>query len=84
MWADGDRVVLGYASHHHRAVSLATANEPLLQEWGEHPRNPVYRNPLSASEELAGTADNYLWREEDTYYLTLRHFRRRAVRSVPG
>ena len=84
VWAESDRVILGYASHNRRAVSVATATDPLLQEWVEHPRNPVYRNPRGALQGLMGTADNYLWREDDTYYLTLRYFRRDPADILTG
>ena len=62
VWADSDRVILGYATHGHAAVSLATASDPLLMDWVEHPQNPVCQ---------PGN-DNYVWREDDMYYLTQR------------
>jgi len=62
VWADNDRVIMGYATHEHKAVSLATAADPLLLDWIEHPRNPVHR---------PGN-DNYVWREGDSYFLTQR------------
>ena len=42
VWADGDRVIMGWASGKHDAISLATASDPLLLDWIEHPGNPVY------------------------------------------
>ena len=76
VWSDEGRVVLGYATHSHKAVSLATASDPLLQDWVEHPKNPVFTPtpPRSVDPKHFGTADNYIWREEDTYYMTIRQY----------
>ena len=72
VWADDDRVIMGYATH--RAASLATASDPLLQEWDPHPQNPVYPSALRPNGDLKSlqSGDNYLWREDDAYYMTMR------------
>ena len=62
VWADDDKVILGYAAPRHGAVSLAIASDPLLTNWVEHPDNPV-QQPGN---------DNYIWQEDGTYYLTQR------------
>ena len=71
VWADGDRVIMGWASGKHDAISLATASDPLLVDWALHPENPVYGPSV-----LQPGNDNYLWREGDTYYMTVRKTRR--------
>jgi len=74
VWADEDRVIMGYATHKHKAASLATASDPLLQEWVPHPQNPVYPSALPPNGDLKSlqSGDNYVWREDDTYYMTMR------------
>ncbi len=52
--------IMGYATHGHAAASMATASDPLLVNWTEHPDNPVAK-PGS---------DNFLWHENGFYYLT--------------
>ena len=76
VWADKKRVILGYATNKHKDVSLATASDPLLQDWVAHPKNPVYTPtpPPNANPERFATADNYIWRENNTYYMTIRHY----------
>jgi beta-fructofuranosidase len=69
VWADKDRVIMGYASHGHGAVSLATASDPLLLNWVEHPANPV----------IKPGNDNFLWREGDYYYVTYKNSAYRAT-----
>ena len=60
VWADKDRVIMGFVSYGHGAVSLATASDPLLMNWVEHPGNPV----------IKPGNDNYLWHEGECYFLT--------------
>jgi len=69
LWSDNDKVIMGWASHEHAVVSLATASDPLLLDWVEHPNNPVYK---------PGN-DNYIWKEGSIYYLT-----KRVHRFDPG
>ena len=75
LWADGDRVITGWASGKHDEISLATATDPLLLDWVEHPENPVYGPGV-----LQPGNDNFLWREGETYYMTVR----RTQRFEPG
>ncbi len=76
VWVDDDRAILGYATHKHKAVSLATASDPLLQEWVPHPQNPVYTSAPPPNGDLRPlqAGDNYLWREDDAYYMTIRRY----------
>lgn len=74
VWADTDRVIMGYATHKHSAVSLATASDPHLTDWIEHPQNPVYQ---------PGN-DNYIWRQDDEYYMTMRKHRFDEDGEYPG
>jgi len=62
VWVDDDRVIMGLAAPSHKQVSLHTASDPLLVDWVAHPGNPVY---------TPGN-DNYIWREGNTYYMTIR------------
>jgi len=56
-FVDDDRVILSYAR-----AKLAWASDELLTEWTEHPGNPV----------LVPGNDSDIWKEEGTYYMTLR------------
>ena len=56
-WAEKDRVILGYSSS-----KLATASDPLLLNWVEHPQKPV----------IERGGDNFVWRAGDWYFLTQR------------
>jgi len=51
VWVDDDRVILGVAG-----TKIATASDPMLLDWTEHP--------------VKSGADNFIWREGDYYYLT--------------
>ena len=62
VWADCDRAVMGYATNKHSAVSLATASDPLLLDWVEHPDNPV----------LQPGNDNTIWRQNCVFHMTVR------------
>ena len=74
VWADEDRVIMGYATHKHAAVSLATSSDPTLVKWIEHPQNPVYE---------PGN-DNYIWKQDAIYYMTLRKHKFDADTDYPG
>ena len=56
-WAEKDRVILGYSSS-----KLATASDPLLLNWVQHPQEP----------RIEHGGDNFLWRAGDWYFLTQR------------
>lgn len=65
IWIDSNRAIMSYGQGD--GVHLATASDPLLLNWVEHPSNPV--NKLKQSNM---PTDSYLWRENGIYYLTLR------------
>jgi len=62
VWADEDRVIIGYAAPTHGQTSVAWASDPLLVEWTEHPQNPV----------LVPGNDNSIWKEDGMYYMLVR------------
>ena len=74
VWAGGNRAVMGYATHEHGAVSLATASDPDLLDWVEHPDNPV----------LQPGNDNFIWSQDGSFYMTVRTSEFRSTVEFPN
>ena len=64
VWADDDKVILGYAAPTHGETSIAVASDALLLDWKEHPANPVLKRPRGN--------DNFIWKEAGRYFMTVR------------